>query len=295
MNKPSRTLVIGDIHGGLKALLQCLERCQYDKEYDQLIFLGDYTDGWSETAQLIEFLIDLESQAIHKPIFLRGNHDEVFEDWLETGTHSWNWIQGALPTIESYAKLIDHPIKVHTTWSFNTFNQKRYRHEVDMNPGQIPESHIKFFKSMHNYYVDDQNRGFVHGGFKSKLGLGNEHSESDYYWDRDMWGLAVMAEGRTHLTEDSTPHSYRFLKHKEVYIGHTSTISHKVKPGYKEYEDPRQPKNGGIMIPMNRCNVWNMDTGGGWHGKVSVMDIDTKEFWQSDIVKELYPDDPGRT
>jgi hypothetical protein len=27
-----RTLVIGDIHGNYKGLLQCLERCQFDNE-----------------------------------------------------------------------------------------------------------------------------------------------------------------------------------------------------------------------------------------------------------------------
>ncbi len=39
-----RTLVIGDIHGGLKALVQVLERAAVQPT-DELIFLGDYTDG----------------------------------------------------------------------------------------------------------------------------------------------------------------------------------------------------------------------------------------------------------
>ena len=34
-----------------------------------------------------------------------------------------------------------------------------------------------------------------------------------------------------------------------------------------------------------------MDTGAGWHGLLSAMDIDTKEIWQSDIVKRIYPDE----
>ena len=38
-----RTLVIGDIHGGLKALEQVLERANVTPE-DKLIFLGDYVD-----------------------------------------------------------------------------------------------------------------------------------------------------------------------------------------------------------------------------------------------------------
>ena len=53
-----RTLVFGDIHGGLKALIQLLERIDLSGN-DRLIFLGDYVDGWSESAQVIDFLIDL--------------------------------------------------------------------------------------------------------------------------------------------------------------------------------------------------------------------------------------------
>lgn len=63
---------------------------------------------------------------------------------------------------------------------------------------------------------------------------------------------------------------------KEVYIGHTST------------------QFWGEDKPMQAANIWNLDTGGGWFGKISIMDVDTKEFWQSDSGKELYPEFKGR-
>ena len=63
---------------------------------------------------------------------------------------------------------------------------------------------------------------------------------------------------------------------KEVFIGHTTTQFWK--------EDK----------PMNAANIWNLDTGGGWYGYVTVMDVDTKEVWQSDSGKELYPEFKGR-
>jgi len=34
--------------------------------------------------------------------------------------------------------------------------------------------------------------------------------------------------------------------------------------------------------------LWDVDTGAAREGKVTVMDIVTKEFWQSDKVKNLY-------
>jgi len=41
----SKTFVIGDIHGGYKALLQCFARSGFDYKKDKLICLGDITDG----------------------------------------------------------------------------------------------------------------------------------------------------------------------------------------------------------------------------------------------------------
>ena len=39
---------------------------------------------------------------------------------------------------------------------------------------------------------------------------------------------------------------------------------------------------------MMRHNVWNLDTGAGFNGRVTMMDIDTKIFWQSDPIPSLY-------
>ena len=34
-------------------------------------------------------------------------------------------------------------------------------------------------------------------------------------------------------------------------------------------------------IPIRFNNVYCLDTGGGWDGKLTIMDIDTEEYWQS--------------
>ena len=76
-----RTLVIGDIHGGLKALQQVLDKAAVTSS-DTLIFLGDYVDGWSESAAVVEFVMQLSLQ--QQCIFIKGNHDVWCEDWLRT-------------------------------------------------------------------------------------------------------------------------------------------------------------------------------------------------------------------
>lgn len=262
-----RTLVIGDIHGGKKAFQQCLLRSDFNINKDKLIFLGDYVDGWSESAELIQFLIELSNNATEKPIFLRGNHDKWCQDWLLEGKSLLNWTQqGGQSTINSYIKT-----------------------------GYLTSDiHKEFFKNLLDYYIDEENRGFVHGGFTSAMGLGYEIYNADYYWDRDLWELALMQNDRTHYG-GNLPIFRRFEKHKEIYIGHTSTIFNTVKPHLKEYNHPQQEvKNGSITIPMNRCNIWNIDTGCGYKGKLTILDIDTKEFWQSDFINTLYSDEKGR-
>ena len=64
-----RTLVIGDIHGGLKALVQLLGRTKLTKN-DTLLFLGDYVDGWSQSAQVVQFLLELSKN--QDCIFIKG-------------------------------------------------------------------------------------------------------------------------------------------------------------------------------------------------------------------------------
>ena len=267
-DKPKRTLVIGDIHGGFKSFKQVLERCEFNPEEDLLICLGDYVDGWSETAELIEYLLSLESLCKYKPIFLRGNHDAWCEEWLTYGVAKDIWVmQGGQATIDSYI---------------------RTEFLTDIR-------HKSFFNKLHNYYVDEENRGFVHGGYISKNGLGYEAYQSDYYWDRDLWNLALLQHNNYHDgSKEALSKARRFEKHKEVFIGHTTTGNWLVKPHLPEYKYSEQPKQGRIITPMNRCNVWNLDTGGGYEGKLTIMNVETKEFWQSDFVNTLYSNEKGR-
>ncbi|MEO8236216.1 MAG: serine/threonine protein phosphatase, partial [Flavobacterium sp.] len=38
----------------------------------------------------------------------------------------------------------------------------------------------------------------------------------------------------------------------------------------------------------------NVDTGAAFNGPLTIMDIDTKEFWQSEKLPDLYPNEKGR-
>jgi len=258
----SRILTCGDIHGNYDALVQVLERSKFNNSIDQLIMLGDYTDRHSDSAKVVQLLIELQVESDNRHIYIRGNHDVWCGEWLETGVRNKIWTQqGGSATIDSYM----------STMLFTE------------------ESHKKFFRSLHNYYVDDQNRGFVHGGFKSRQGLGHEMYQADYYWDRDLWNLSLTSDTlyqKGTLHKEGVPQGYRMLKHKEIFIGHTNTTAWNYKHnGVLRITDNTNPdcKVGKpITTPIQACNVWNMDTGGGYNGKVTIMDINTKEYYQSD-------------
>ncbi len=63
----------------------------------------------------------------------------------------------------------------------------------------------------------------------------------------------------------------------KVFVGHTSTS--RLDPTLK---------------PVKACNVWALDQGAGWEGRLTLMNVETEEYFQSDIVKELYPNVKGR-
>ncbi|WP_396143702.1 metallophosphoesterase family protein [Flavobacterium sp.] len=242
-----KTFVIGDIHGGLKALVQVIERATVSKN-DTLIFLGDFVDGWSESPAVLDFLIALGKT--HNCIFIKGNHDDLLLQWLTGNKIDFNeklWFQhGGKATAMAYEKI---------------------------SPSE-KEAHITFLQSLQNYHIDAQNRLFVHAGFTNVKGVEHEYFKPLFYWDRTLWETALAMDNQ--LSKDALTYPNRLKLYKEIYIGHT--------PVTKIDE----------TIPINKACVWNVDTGAAFQGKLTIMDVDTKEFWQSDNLPDLYPNEKGR-
>ncbi|MFS4483739.1 metallophosphoesterase family protein [Hyunsoonleella sp. 2307UL5-6] len=239
-----RTFAIGDIHGGLKALIQLLNKLEV-KDYDILIFMGDYVDGWSESAQVIQFLIELSEKI--NCVFIKGNHDVWCEDWLRTQEVNPTWyMHGGKETMESY----------------EVFSSKEKK------------EHLHFFENLKMYHIDTENRLFLHAGFTSMHGVEKEVFKTTLYFDRTLWEMALTMDKR--IKKNSELYPKRLTHYKEIYIGHTPTTNFKCD------------------VPMNAINVWNVDTGAAFTGKLSGMDITTKAVFQSDNLPELYPNEKGR-
>ena len=148
---------------------------------------------------------------------------------------------------------MNNPNKIMPDWDCNGGLQtkKSYGEKA------VPESHKIFFEKGKHYYIQD-NKLFVHAGWNEKR---PDKDQDNYFlmWDRSFWESAKRQQ------IDDPNHT--FTKYDEVFIGHTPTRT-------KE--------------PLRCCNVWNIDQGAGWNGYLTIMNIDTHEWWKSDCVSDLY-------
>ncbi len=239
-----KTYVVGDIHGGLRALEQVLEKVQPISS-DRFIFLGDYVDGWSHAAETVSFLIQFSKK--YECVFIRGNHDYLMHRYLRHNDNNPLWLaHGGEASRKSYGLLSEA--------------QK--------------QEHIHFYENLVNYHLDSQNRLFVHAGFTNVNGINYEYFKNLVFWDRTLWEVARALDPA--IPKDDLRYPQRLLLYKEIYIGHTPVT------------------RMGSTVPLNFANLWNIDTGAAFKGPLTIFDIDTKEYWQSDPVYTLYPAETGR-
>ena len=225
-----RTLVLGDVHGAFRALEQVLERAGFSSRKDRLISLGDVVDGWPESPEVVRFLADLPHC-----IAIQGNHDAFFLDYLNYGMADDHWLLGeGKSTLEAYSAY-----------------------------GQLHDPlHLQFFNRQIPYYIDDEHRCYVHGGFNLDKLIHTQHP-AHLSWNRSMWSEVMEKKGQvTDVNE-----------FQEVFIGHTPTILH--------FPDQKSVRLGKFT---------NLDQGAKVIGKLSLMEVETGRYWQSDPVTELYPE-----
>lgn len=281
MNSTNSTVgkrfVIGDIHGAHIPLQQCLERSGFDKEKDLLITLGDICDGWPHVAECVDILLTCINR-----IDIIGNHDQWFHYWLKTGRHPDMWQQGGLGTVRSYLRLIENEAAIFPItdiWGYKEYTE----YYSALNPADIPDSHRNFFENQILYFKDVKKRLFVHAGIYRFQTLEEQKASRPdvFMWDRDLWSEALSAgkDGPLRFKEEFS----------EIFIGHTSTVY------WTKFKNPPLkrivlPVEDPTYAPMTADILYNLDTGAGSSGKLTIMNIDTHEYWQSDQVNTIYGD-----
>jgi len=248
-----RRLIVGDLHGNLKGLLDALQKANFHPDKDMLYAVGDYVDGHPDTYELIEYLNALPN---FKGVI--GNHDKWFLDFAWTlnncgqalAENIW-YKQGGRNTIASYPGL-----KIQRQTMSGSFYE-----------GKIPDHHLKFMQDLELYIeLDDRRILIVHAGYeRTPLGYGTKRKGWGKIGDKEidpehlMWTRSFWEFAENHKNPD----------YDKVFIGHT--------------QDNSYPK-------CKKGIIWNIDSGAGYDGYVTVMDIDTLQYWKSEAALEYYPD-----
>jgi serine/threonine protein phosphatase 1 len=175
-----RVFAIGDIHGRLdllNALIAKIEAYQGAARTAAcpiVVCLGDYVDRGPDSKGVINRLIEWRETGI-ETVFLKGNHEAMFEAALLTGEHFGRWLgNGGAMTLDSYG-----------------FGEQRWppqntsEFELELRLAvmrEIPASHVEFLReallsfSLGDYF-------FVHAGVRPDIPL-EAQEEDDLLWIR---------------------------------------------------------------------------------------------------------------
>lgn len=128
------------------------------------------------------------------------------------------------------------------------------------------DQHVDFFYKGVFFYVDENHRLYAHAGIDVDKSL-SENSVEDFVFSKKMWNALQNGEMNSvsFYLQDGT-----YVDNKSIFIGHIQTS--------KKHPD---------LKPVCKGNVWNLDQGAARNGKLTIMQVDTKEYWQSDRVDTL--------
>ena len=173
-----RVYAVGDIHGRADLLARLHKKIAADALdipgfQNIVVYLGDYVDRGPDSSGVLDMLINrpLEGFEAHH---LKGNHEDMMIQFLETGANSEMWIMmnGARDTMESYGI------------GYSDFA----RHESDMKglardfANAVPESHRAFLDALKMHHCEGDVL-FVHAGIAPGVPVENQ-SPHDLMWIR---------------------------------------------------------------------------------------------------------------
>ncbi len=78
-----RTYLVSDIHGQYQPFRQALEQVGFSPDSgDRLYVLGDIVDRGPQSKECLTYLYQLQRQYPRQIVVLKGNHEQLLEDWL---------------------------------------------------------------------------------------------------------------------------------------------------------------------------------------------------------------------
>ncbi|WP_307433480.1 metallophosphoesterase family protein [Bacillus sp. V2I10] len=200
-------MAISDVHGCYDEFLKLLELIKYNPASDQLILLGDYLDRGPMSKETLCKVISLVDEGA---IALRGNHDQMFYDWIQMDNERNDlhfFINGGYATITSY---VGHGWFKEIGYD-NKLVKKAKRHIQDHY-----QTHLEFIEKL-PYFYENEDYIFVHAGINPNLKNWKMTDEKDFMWIRDQF----LFNDHTHNHTIVHGHTPNTLIHKsnDIYIG----------------------------------------------------------------------------
>ena len=195
-------IAIGDIHGCPKSLDALLARIDPSPD-DHLLFVGDYIDRGPNSKAVIDRLLELREKV--PCTFLRGNHEAMMMEYLDSGAFSLWRMNGGVSTVQSYLK--------------------EERSEI-----QIPAAHAEFVRDTKLYHETDD-FVFVHAGLNPSLTVAENLEDPDeevLLWEREHLNASEVAWEKT-VVCGHTPRPEPINREKLILID-TGCVYH-MKPG----------------------------------------------------------------
>lgn len=174
-----RIYAIGDIHGRVDLLKRLHDTIALDAQTaapdtrKTIIYLGDYVDRGFNSKELIDYLLDNPLPGL-APVYLKGNHDEYFVNFIETCNEGAPWLKyGGDATVYSYGvRIADHVAP-----------DQRLEHICERLRETVPERHIDFLSQLKLAWTVGDFL-FVHAGVHPDRPWDKQTSE-DLLWIRD--------------------------------------------------------------------------------------------------------------
>lgn len=205
----NRIFAIGDIHGCLDKLQALIEILPLDPIRDTFVFLGDYIDRGPHSRQVIDHLLRLKADLCNT-LFLMGNHEKMFLDYLNHINPLLFLLNGGQTTIDAYAQR-----------------------------GQVilPREHRVFFEGLQLIY-ETPKYFFVHAGLRPAIPLIDQRVE-DMLWIRESFFSSLYDFGKK-VIFGHTPFTEPLVMQNKIGIDTGAVYGNKLTcielPGEKFYQ-----------------------------------------------------------
>ena len=258
-------MIIGDIHSRYEKLMTVLEKASYDPGSDILYSVGDFCDRGEQPVETLEYLMGLGNS--FRPVL--GNHDAWLEYWLYRKKFDLDWIAGNGGDI-TLRKLSSQPaewIDRLKDW-FSRIPLVRFDENNIIIHGGIPDGmdekalqNIAMERPVPIFMPESEVIDLIH----MDIDMSEYEALGELYWDRSYL-LSAMAEGNSttiNLGHGNIRSARQPLgTERYIWIGHTPLTSE--RPFHSE-----------------SYHLYAIDTGAGWNGPLTLMDMDTLRYWQA--------------